>query len=379
MFKRSGLLVAVLMSVLSLSGCGKNAVYKEDAAMLSSEMQEVLAQSRKHYDRMASAQTDAILRLAASGLDCRLEDPIAFVIEKDKVRCLSSGERAGFNIENGKAVPRPGAPIPEGAQRWDVYLYGKSSMAALETIAVLAEFQALVAHIVEDAEFKTGDRLKDLVARACTLSERLGDALSECSPPPGDASTKADSPAAAETPSQPLAEGGAEDKVPFAEERDALVAVIDLILVANQDKKDVAALRQAYRLHGSDVSGTLRVLLRNYRDKDVLFQRALDTSNMIQARDAVNDAMTALPISDVAGRYKLMSEHISKERVLFAKGPARDPLVVALEELIKADTEFQAALLDGDLTPEMRRRIAKSTFDQMKAWFRALKTLTTVF
>ena len=379
MFKRSGLLVAILMSVLVLNGCGKNAVYKEDAAMRSSEMQEVLAQSRKHYDRMELARTDAILRLVASGPDCRLEDPIAFVIENDQVRCLSSAERDGFDIVDGRAVPRRGRIIPEGASRWDAYLYGKSSMAALETIAVLAEFQSLVAHIVDDAEFTTGDRLNDFVARTCTLSERLGGALSECSPTAGDASTKADSPAAANAAPQSSSASGEKEKVPFAEERNALVAVIDLILVANKDKKDVVALRNAYGVHGKKFSNALDFLLRNYRDKDVLFQRVLDTSNMVQARDAVNDAMAALPSSDVTSRYKLLSEYVSKERVLYVKGPARDPLVVALEELIKADTEFQTALLNGELTPEMRQRIAKNSFDQMKAWLRALKTLTSVF
>lgn len=378
MLTKDGPLIAVLLGALTLSACGKNTIIKEDLAKWSADAAVVVAQQRQQINALQAAKTDFHLRVIADGQHCSYEDPTVFVLEPNKpVRCLAPNERPGLD-------DRTPDKLPSGAETVTVRLHDTSKHQTLETIAVLAEFQALVAKIVEDPELKTGERLASFVERACSLSGKFGEfggkGIKECTPEP----TPEDG--ASDTGTTPKVEAPAEASpasgnasVPFGDERDAIVAVVNLAKAAREDRRDLEQLRKAYAKYGPALSNTLSLLLKRYRDKDAEFKAALDAYAEASARRALRREMAKLDKDDAEGRYKLMHEQYTKERVLRADIPARDPLIVALEGLIKTDAQFQDALLRDNFSPEARDRIARETFSQLKAWFRALQTLTTVF
>ena len=360
-----GKLVVVAHAAL-LAGCmGKNVVLKEDAAKLSADMATVVAQSREFYKSQSAAKADFLIRILAQGENCRYEFPVVLVTEIGKpTRCLSDAERAGIGSS--------GAPLPDGAKTHVFNLMVPADQAALQMIAVIAEFQTVVAKIVEDPKFDAGAQLEGVIDRACGLSERLeglgGQGIAECKPTAADA-------AASATPESTTT-------ALFKEERDALSAVINLARKANEDRKDIGQLTKAYTESGERVSKALTSLLAQYQGKDIVLSRALELSEVVAKRRALNVKLAALP--QVAGkldsetRYSLMVNlHSTLTNQSAVKSP--DPLSVSLEGLIKTHKAFQAALLDGQLTPEQRARIAKSTFEQLKSWFNVLRTLTTVF
>ncbi len=369
LFRCCALLGAVCVG--ALSGCGKNAVIKEDAAKLSAEMSEVVAESRQFYKLQAAARADFLIRLLAQGEYCSYTVPAQLVlVPNERVRCVAPEEAISLPVSG--QPPKQPQPLPAGATTYTVDLFDAPQQSALQTIAVIADFQSVVAKIVEDPAIDSAAELQMVVDRACTLSARLtklGEAgLKQCEP--GEGQKEPDT-----------------VKI-FADERDALSAVVDLARKAMQDSKDVAQLRTAYTKHGNTLSAALKNLLSRYEEKDRKLKLALDADTEIAARRSINRQLAELKRIESGprkgelnddGRYKLMTDQYAKEALLRTSGDAPDPLAAALGGLIKTDAAFQAALLEGKLTTEMRARIAKSTFDQLKAWFRALRTLTTVF
>lgn len=372
MSSRTKLLLAALAVVLPLIGCGgKNAVLREDAAKLSAEMEAVVAQSRQFYKRQSEARADFILQILAQGKYCNYFVPVDLVIvPNEPIRCRAPEEQIQLG-KNGQPPPQP-KPLPANAQTYTIDIFDAPKQSALQTIAVLAEFQSGVAKLLEEPSQNAAERLQKLVDRACALSKRLtevgGDGLKQC---------------------EPSEDGTAVDasKI-YTDERDALSAVINLARKAIADKNSVDQLKKAYKEHGAALSASMASLLKRYRDKDLAYKRALDTSAQISARRELNLRLDGIdPIAaggrkgelDAAARYKLMADHYAKEKVIRLDGGAPDPLIVSLEGLIKTDAAFQSALLSDKLSEEMRARIAKSTFDQLKSWLRALYTLTTVF
>lgn len=360
MRRLAGVVLGVVASLVVLTGCGKQIVLREDAAALSSEMAKVTLESQKFYQDLAKARSNFLLRTLAEGEHCQFEPRIVMVVENNRARCMTDAERDGVQ------------PLPSGAHRIQADLLAEPMQPALRYVAVLGEFQAIVAKIVEDPEFDATTELTAILDKACSLNERLqalgARGTDKCTATPASADG-----------------GGAAAGTPvFADEVKALAALIDLVRASREARQDMNKLQTAYTQHGGVVSDAIKGVLRHYSQLDLQFAGLLSQRVEVAKNRALNEQLAALPrlangSLDVSKRYALLATRYADLESYVHQTRVPDPLTASLEGLLKAHETFQGALLEGNLTAAQRKRIAESNFTQLKQWIGVVRTIVGVF
>jgi hypothetical protein len=326
----------------TLTSCATNSVLREDAVSLSAELASVQTQTREFYAKQSAAREDYLLRIIAEDPKCMYGFPIYIVVESPptrKVRCANKDELDALNEENSIATG-------------SAYLFGlpdKSDQAALELVSVVAEYQAVVAKIVEDPKFDSKQDLKDLSERADALRDRYGDLLNVGKEPRTES---------------------------IAEELNAAAALADLIRKAYHDGQAIEKLRQLVSKEGVAVEAALKSLSLRYRNHDALLLNNLEAHRAATRQREFNEQLSKTIGS--AERLKILRAFSAEQRSASQQLTKTDPLAVALEGLAKTHEEFRRALLAGELTEDQRRRIAKQTLENLRAWFNVMKQVAVL-
>lgn len=334
-----GLFIALL---LTLSACARNTILREDASALSADLASVLVQTREFYAKHAIARTDYLLRLLASDPNCEYRFPVYLIQEaspSNRIRCATDPEKETIN--NGGQLPSVTAR-----------LYAKpdeSDYAALQFLAIVAEYQVLLARIVEDPAFDSTADLQQLAERIDELRERYGT----------------------------LASTGTDNKFSlFKEEINALGALGDLIRIAIHDRMTVERLRELIGREGLKVEEALKQVESRYRQYDAPFLTSLELHAAGQRQIEFNQQLKNA--KSAGERLKLLRDYASKEQSEALLTTKIDPLAKGLDGLVRSHESFRLALLEGKLTEDQRRRIARRSFANLKAWFQVIRQFSSL-
>lgn len=323
--------------ILSLTSCATNTILREDGTSLSAELASVQTQTREFYAKQSAAREDYLLRLIAEDPKCRYDFPMYMVVENaepNRVRCARDDEILALNEEK---------PIEAGK----AYLYGspgKSDQAALQLVALVAEYQTVMAKIVEDPKFDSKADLKELVGRADELRERYGSLL--------------------KTGSDPRSES-------LSDDIDVAGALADLIRKAYHDGQTVEKLKALVSREGLAVEVALKSLSLRYQKHDALLLQNLE-ANSAAARQIEFNKQLAMS-SSPADRLKLLRSYSAERKAAAIQLTKTDPLAVALDGLARTHEQFRLALIAGELSEKQRQRIARQTLTNLKTWFNVVK------
>lgn len=330
----------VVMGVLALSACAKNTILREDASSLSADMATVQAQTRQFYVKHSAARADFLLRLIADDPECKYYFPLYVVTIREPTRAVRCAtEKEIEDISEGH--PPPGATVRVYAQPQD------SDYAALQLIAVVAEYQAIMAQLVADPEIDFGADLDALAKRADELRDRYGKMLGTGTDPKSGA---------------------------FKEEMAALTELLNLIGTARKDQITVDGLKEIVGENGLKVEDALRQIVLRYRSNDALLLNNLEADIGADRIDEFNQGLEKAK-NDRGQRLKLLRAFAEEQKSEASQLTKTDPLATGLDGLMKTHQAFRLALLEGKLTDEQRRRIAEKTLKDLKAWFNAIRQI----
>jgi hypothetical protein len=345
--------VIAAASMLLAACFGTASVMKEDAAALSAATEATVVQSREFYARLGNARQNYFLVSVANDANCRLEDPIYLMPDSSRpggFRCLTKDEadrrKACATTPPGNACPGGDAQaILPGLQSFTLGDIEKSS--ALELVAVVSEYQALLAQIVADDAFDATAKLTALQGRI----NKVGAALDML--------------------------GGAFEKLAFEEQIGAVGKLANLVRQAIVDHRDLEKLRT---LMSSDdavkFEEALGRLAIRYKSMDKKLLDALDHYSVELARKQYNEKVADLTPEERLARLSAWSD---KRAAVTAARAAPDVLGQAFDQLLKSYGELRGAIVEGKYTEKQRRAIAQKNLAQLKSWFQALRGFIGIF
>ena len=355
---RAGLrVVGVSALLVGISGCAATAtVLKEDAAELTVATGRAMAAGHVFYASLQSARRDFLLEIMANDANCGfgltvvlLDDPAS----PTGSRCLTAQEQIAWRdcaFADDGAADCPGGMPHELADAQPYELLDGGHQGALQLIAVFAAYQSELAKILEDSEYDAAAPMLALLetARSC---EAFFAALEKRDPRALDY------------------EGHAK----------ALGGLIDLLAKSTEDRRDLVAMRA---LMAGPESGGARFeqALAELRHRHATADRPLSDALALAALDArirrYEERASKLSPDDRLRQMRPIAESYASYR---AMAEAPDALAQMLAALHASHRQLRGAIVDGDLSDEQRRRIAREQLRQLRAGFDAITSVITVF
>jgi hypothetical protein len=342
----------LLPLLVFLNGCATAVVLKEDAGAVSLATKAAVAETRSFYATLGERRLDYLISVAATGKNCRYGFPIVLLPDDTQVlgwRCLTGDE--GKLRLTCLADPANAACEGEDAQALlkasQFSLSSVQQSAAIALVDAIADYQILMAKIVADPKLDTKAELTALQDRANTL-KGVFDALA----------------------------GNPTSRIDLSKEIDAISTLVDLVRQANEDRRDLVALRALMSSQGIAFEQNLGALAARYAALDFPTMLLFDEVQLGQDIKRLN---ARLPQLDEAARVKAMRALATAEAALEARKVAPKPLAQAFTALLTAHATLREAVVDGNLTEDQRRRRADVALRQMRAWFEAIRSVIAVF
>ena len=348
---------AVILSMLIwLCGCATATVLKQDAAGLSTATGRLVGESRDFYRRLDEQKRQYLVNVLLESQNCRLGwKALLLPVENAGFRCLTTAELDVYNACSAEPIDTacPGGEMPNslaGAQMFDLVSAEKSSALAL--IAILAEYQAVLAAIVADPKLDTAVKLQGLEDRANKALGAIAKIAGE------DSAAKRD----------------------FNAQTQALGKLIDLIRQLREDRRDLAKLRQLMSQKGG-VADEFDAALERLR----LRYEGLDRGLLIELKRRETDRLlrnfNATPIAGASTeqRSERAQKILAARAEMKALEAAPDALGQAFIGLRDTHRQLRGAVVDGKYSASQRERIASQALDQLKVWFEAISSVVKVF
>lgn len=231
-------------------------------------------------------------------------------------------------------------------------LVSAEKSSALVLIAILAEYQAVLAAIVSDPKLDTAAELQ-------SLEDRANKALGAIDKIAGEDSAV---------------------KLDYKDQTQALGKLIDLIRQLREDRRDLAKLRQTMSEKGgvADKFDTAleRLHLRyNGLDRGLLIElKRRETDRLLRNFNAASSAGTS-----PEQRNERAQEILAARVEMKALEAAPDALGQAFLGLRDTHRQLRGAVVDGKYSASQRKRIASQALDQLKIWFDAISSVVKVF
>lgn len=338
----------VMLPLLSLTACATSVVLKQDSAKVSESTKATVIEARKFYAQLSERRIDYLISVLATGTNCRYGFPAVLLADdteiygwrcltgeehRQRLTCLDSLSSAGCNTSQAQIlVAAPEFPLSSLEQS-----------AALALVDTMADYQILLARILADPQIDAKAELTALQGRANALKAVL-DSLS------GESSAGFD----------------------FSKEIGALGTLIDLIRKANEDNRDLAALRVLMDQDGVEFEHNLIALAARHRALDAPSLLLFDEMQLSREMGRLN---SRLPNLDEAARIKAMRAQASAELALETRRTAPNPIAQAFDALLTSHATLRTAVVEGRLTDDQRRRRADVALTQLKAWFDAIRSV----
>lgn len=355
------LAVAVAMAV-HLTGCATSAVMKADAQALSTATAKMVVDSREFYRKLDEEKDAYMLRIVVGRPGCRLGWQAALVRRDDGGwRCMTDPEIRQYVACSAQPVDSacPGGVMPRALADMQPHDFiAPPRSAAFGLIAVCADYQALLASIVEDPKRDTAADLQALGERANALSSTL----------------------------QALG-APAFGAVSYKDETAALGAVVDLIRQLQEDRHDLERLREIMSKPdgpGARFDAALARLQTRYASLDRGLYLDLRRRESDLALRAFNDAHPPAPAGYPAkpaddATYERARAIVQSRKTVEALAANPDALALQFDALAKAHAQLREAIVNGHYTEAQRKRIAQESLRRLKTWFDAIATLVRLF
>jgi hypothetical protein len=342
--------------LVCLTGCAATAtVLKEDAAELTVATGRVVAAGRDFYGELQTARRDFLLEIMAHDANCGFALTVVLLDDPDAAtgaRCLTAAERVAWRdcaFTDDAATDCPGG-MPDALADAEPYeLLDGGHQGALRLIAVFTAYQTELARILEDPEYDAAAPMLALLENARS-AERLFAALEQRDP-----------------------RGLAYDK-----QAKALGALIDLLAKSAQDRRDLAAMRAlmaAPDSAGAKFEQALDELRRRYGSADRPLFDALALAALDTRIRRYEERAGKLAPDDRLRQMRPIAESHAGYRALADAPDALGQMLAALQE---SHRQLRTAVVDGELSAEQRRRVARESLRQLRAWFDAIASVITV-
>lgn len=358
-------IATILVMCVWLCGCVTATVMKEDAAALSVATGKLVGDSREFYRKLDEQKRQYWANVLLESKNCRLGWKALLIPEPGPKsdladagsavwRCLTEDELDIYNACKATPVDPscPGGQRPEWVGRvQESDLVSAEKSAALSTVAILAEYQALLAAIVQDPKFDAASELQGLEDRANQVRELIDGMTQDTN-----------------------------EEINFKEQRQALGALVDLIRRLREDRRDLKKLRALMseeRGAADAFDAALKDLHLRYANLDRALYIDLKRRDTDRQLREFNASGATRPVSE---------ERIERARKILAARAevkvlesAPNTLGQAFLALRKTHAQLRGAVVDRKYSASQRKRIATQALKQLRTWFDAISSVAKVF